>query len=520
MQGTIGVRINDKVRSRNVTKYTNELRFSKSAYGGDIDVSCIVTVPRHTFEDLGPGDNIVLFDTRTGEEIWSGNTDNPGVTIGQAGERYDLQGFGSSARLQAVTKPLGYVVTTIDLFNRSSNSVKGAQTQVDERADGSPTLMVSANEGKQVTQAWQGEWATRAFKKAELTISRVRADYDAGLDNASYQMQIWAGTDISSLTRIDTHNAKTTTDSMGSYQGGGEGLGAADIVAFRVSRNDSAIQATDNHWFEFWNILMRQSLKSRFGNSQDGADYSVNHVYSHQVIIDMIGRNMAPGIDPDFLDVPNGSYQIDNLAWLDGVTFADAMEQLRVFEPGLWWMAQGKRLEIGYWDDRPPRYVIGKRQGGITSPGEEFALCNRIAVRWVDSRGRDQVTIVRTDIEGLDYTRDAEDIELPEGVGSEANARRAGEKALELLSDPPRAGTAVIRQKIRDEWLGCWVWPHEIEPGCRVREQESGDILRLTEVEYNDPDGAATLTLGEPVRSIDQYMARLHKHRRRRRRRR
>ncbi len=567
MRGPLAVRISDGVVTRNVTARTRDLRFTKTAQGGDVDLSCRLIVPRNTFADLGPGDRVEVFDSRTGQAVWSGNTDNPGTTASAQGELYDLQAFGAAVRLQAATTPLGYVVTSVDHFDRSSNSVKRARTRVDERSDGTPTLLVDTGSdedknfnfrgivdkasdlpstgntkndlfivdasdqgrfwdgnswndaGAAIKTSWQGEWITRSFKRAGLTISRIRADIDAGTDNNSWRFQIRAGEDMDLLRLVDDKGATTTASTLGAYRGSGEGLVGADIAGFRVARTDSRVIPTDSHWFEFWNPVLRQTMLGRRGTVADGG-YDRNHVFAHEVIADMLGRGMFADVDPELVTIPTTTYPIDALDWLDGISMGDALQQLVAFEPGLWWKAAGDTFQSGFYSDAEPRYVISKRHGGITSPGEEFALCNRVAVSWTDRRGKEQTTVVRRSVEGLDYTRDAEPITLPEGLGSEANARRVGEKVLDEAADPPRAGTAVIRQRIRDQWQGCDVLPHEVEPGCRVMEQETGDVLRLTQVEYVDSDGTAVLTLGEPSLTADQRVNRIARRQRRRRRRR
>jgi hypothetical protein len=55
------------------------------------------------------------------------------------------------------------------------------------------------------------------------------------------------------------------------------------------------------------------------------------------------------------------------------------------------------------------------------------------------------------------------------------------------------------------------VHPRQVIPGYNVRVRETGDVLRLTETEYDHDAGAVTLTLGTPVQSTDQIIARLLK---------
>lgn len=518
MRTPLTVQVSDGITTRDVTANTKGLRFTRTAFGGDGDMSASLTLPLFTFEGLGPNDPVEIFDARTGDTVWSGNTDNPGATRGPRGQSYELHAFGAAARMQYMTKSLAYVDTALDLFNRSTNSSPGAQTSNDERPDGSPTLRVGVAEGKSVGTSWQGEWVCRRFQQENLKVARFRAITRSGVSDANYSVQLRAGTTAANVAIVDSAAASAIVDTtLGAWRGSGTRPlgGTDDVVAFRAARTTSTITGADAHWHEIWDIVVRQTLKN-----PDGSDvttgYGINTVYAHEVIADMLGRGMCPGIDPTKVTLPTTTYPLTPLAWWDGVTMTDALGQLLIFEPDLWWAAAGDTFTAGFWDDDNPRYVVSQREGGIESPGEELTLCNRISVDWTDKRGRERTTVVTTAVDGLDYTRDAEPISLPDGLGSEENAQRAGDMALAITNKKPRAGTAVIRQPIRDRLTGYDVLPFEILPGYTVLERESGEVLRLTEMEYSDEDGAATLTLNRPVRSLEQRLARMAPPKRRR----
>jgi hypothetical protein len=78
-----------------------------------------------------------------------------------------------------------------------------------------------------------------------------------------------------------------------------------------------------------------------------------------------------------------------------------------------------------------------------------------------------------------------------------------------MKADPPKAATVTVRQPVADLLRGGRVMPYEIEPGYLVRVRETGDVLRLTEVEVDDEAGVAVLTLGEPILSEEQQLAQL-----------
>lgn len=522
MRTRLAVQVTDNVGTRDVTRFAKGLHFKRTAYGGDAEMGVSLNVPLYTFEGLGPNDKVEIFDGRSGESIFLANTDNPGAIKGPRGNSYDLTAFGYAARLQYVTKSLAYVETSLDSFKRGGLSSAGAQDRNDERggAGGTQTIRVFANEGKSVTTAWQHEFLCRRFAQENLTIARCSVGWEAGLTDANYVVQIRGGTDPTTAMPVVSASptASTAGTTLEAYYGtGGSMAGTETFVALRVNRNTSTRTATDNDWVQYWTPVLMQLRRNADGSNQAGTAYQRNYVLAHEVIADMLGRGMAPGINATNVTLPTTTYQITALAFWDGITMADLLQQLTVFEPDLYWMAEGSTFTAGLWDDNNPRYVVSEKDGGIDSPGEEVTLCNRVSVSWTDNRGKDRTTVVTATVDGLTYTRDAEPITLPEGMGSAANAQRAGDMALAVTNKRPRAGTAVIRKPIRDQLTGYDVMPWEIEPGSTVLERESGEVLRLTEVEYSDDEGAATLSLNRPVRTIEQRLAQLARRNRRRR---
>jgi hypothetical protein len=223
---------------------------------------------------------------------------------------------------------------------------------------------------------------------------------------------------------------------------------------------------------------------------------------------------VMPFVDPAAALVTSTPARIDQLAYPEGATPQEVLDDLALWEPDhLWEVLEqiGDRHRFSYraWPTTP-RYEVSTAADAFSAPGADVDLCNRIAVYWTDRRGVKRTTIVTTTVPALgDRVRDADSVELPDGLGSSANARRIGEQVLAAKNAPPKAGTATVARWVMDRDTGRMVGPWEIEPGYLVRVRETGDDLRLTEVEYNDEDCAATLTLGTPVLSEEQRIARL-----------
>lgn len=531
MRGPLSLVIDDGNGPRHVTRRTTGLRFKRSAYGGDIDLTAVVSTDRGTFTDLGPGDSVTVYDGRTAAPVFRATANLPGVTVGPQGEAYDLQAFGGAARLQAITDSLCYV-HALDEGWRRNDSTKGAKVSEEEKKDGTPVLEVSWAKLFELETDDQGQFVNSTLQRAGLKLARLRCEWDAGRNSAALDVRALAGTSVDTLTSAASDTASTSGGVLLAHVGGG-GIGAnEDVAALRVKWNGGTLDVEKSgasnkivggvpdksFWVRFWDVRIRQVLKNKYGDDLTGSSHYTGtnggSVRAHEVIADMLGRGMCPGLDKDKVTVEAFSYDIDALAWLDGIKMGDALNELLLFEPTLTWQVYGDTAHFGAWPSEP-RYVVSAQDGGVTHPGEEVSLADRVYVEWTDRRRRQQRTKV-TDPD-IPVKMEADPISLPEGVGSEANALKAGQVALSLHNDPPRAGTAVVRRPILDRWSGCVVLPHEIMPGCLVLEQETGHEFRLVETDYSDDDQACVLTLGEPRKSLEQVIARLERKQRRRR---
>jgi hypothetical protein len=66
-----------------------------------------------------------------------------------------------------------------------------------------------------------------------------------------------------------------------------------------------------------------------------------------------------------------------------------------------------------------------------------------------------------------------------------------------------------VRRPIVDQLTGHTVMPWEIEPGYLCRVRETGDDMQITQVDYDDDSCSMLLTLGNPVLTDEQRLARL-----------
>ena len=547
MRAPLGVRINDGVSDRHVGEKTTGLRFRKTAPGGFHSASMTINVGRDMFTDLGPADRVFVYGP-TGETLWEGFLDNPSDTDGPGGQSLELSAMGTSVIAQDQSKALVYVDRDLGQWVTAGGSgmvaSANATTTDDPLGAGGSGVLTGFNPGTPVGTGASAlmvyDFPTGVeFGALALTVKSGKTDtgywhrllYN-GATSGSVPVAYTNRIDVAVAPR-DYYVAETPT--------GHPPVGAKSIGLY-IQRSGGATNVTDdNTWSFFYNLSVLGRRMTRDGTLVTGLAGMVTDLYvrADWVVEDLLGRTLTGLIDPVLSTVEATTWQINQLAYMDGATAGQVLDDLTLWEPSMLWeilehTGRGYRFNYRAWPTSA-RYEVSVKDG-YSAPGSDVDLCNRVAVKWTDEKGQPRTTIVYASsasgvvppwipagsaptvfalplkaLEDAGRARDAEPVTLPEGRGSAANAQRIGEQVLASKANPPKAATVVINRRLADLTRGTTVMPYEIEPGYLVRVRETGDVLPLTEVEYNDDDGTATLTLGQPTLSIEQRVARLDK---------
>lgn len=497
---------NDRhVRARNIS-------WAKRVNSGWAELSLEAITPLGAFTDLGPNDRIFVYDG-TGQTVMEGYAENPGQARGPGGESYAIGATGPGGLAHDSARPYVVIDQNLTAFERAGESKKNADTTADEIDADTPTLEVRAAEGKTVGTAWAGSWIYREALKSAQKLARVHVEIQAGNTDADYRQEIVTGVNGAVTTIAANAGANVTPSTLTAAVVTNFAAGH-DTLRFRSRRINSATTGAEADWFAFFSAVIRTLQLDKFG--ADITTGYVDHAFTHAIVADMIGRGMLPGIDPDRATIESGTFEIEQFASYDGITGGAAMQMLSAFEPdGIWEYLEsgpnGHRFAYRFWDDDNPRYLISERDGSLR-PGGDNDLCNRVVVTWTDKKGRPQTTIVTSTVPALgSRVRDADPVSLPDGYGTAANALRLGEEILARRAEPSRAGQVLLRRRVMDLHLGRWVMPWELEAGWPALVQETGEVLRGTEVRYDHNSRAATMTLGTPTQSVEQLVARLTK---------
>ena len=527
-RGAISVRISDGVTDRIVTRYCRGLKFTKVAPGGHKALSVHVNLPRNTSNDLGPEDRIYFYDARTARTVIEAYLENPTPVDGPDGQSYDISAVGGMALVNDETRGLIYVDKSLDgwtQLNYGSAHPDASASQYSDPTTGTVGLRGMFPRGLLVANGQIAGFDYRAIERAGMQVAGVRIVTQSGKIDAGYIVNFWDQTGAS-VNIGDPVQMSTTAFDQTQWIGGGITAGA-DTFQVGPVRNAAATNvADDTTWTNLTGLSVLGRRMDRNGTllSTSAAHGSTAlSVLASQVVEDILGRLMT-FCDPGTAQVDATTFGIDQLAYPDGVKAAGVLNDLAVFEPNFLWeiletLDNGKhRFNYRAWPTTV-RYEVSIRDDWRQT-GSDVDLCNRILVSWTDPTGAKQVTPVTAASLGLtgiglpidalgSRVKDADPITLPDGKGSLANAQRIGGQILTDKINPPKTGTVLVRRPILDLLTGAMVMPWEIEPGYLCRVRETGGELRITQVEYDDDTVSTLLTLGTPVLTDEQRLAKL-----------
>jgi len=530
---TLNVPLSVRLGDTHITRDVAAVRFRKEAVGGVRNITLRLARTLDRVDQITAYTRVYLYDARSGATLAEGRLSDLGRSAGTDGQQWDLVAFGPAQHASDKTVPLIYVDQRQDIFTRGPSSNRNATTDPSGGLDGdTPALEVRADEGKAVTAgAWRGDLTSRALVETGQSVARVRFTTDAGLINADYhQILLLDGAsvlDVTATTTATVREAVITTDFANGLQ----------EVTFRANRQTTSTTGVETHWFQFYNLRIRTVLKTAAGTDiTAAASYTTNTVLASEVVADLLGR-ILDQYDGAGASITTTSYTIDQLAYPDGATPAQILDDLMALEPAYRWYAGASNAAGKYaftWAAWPTsvRYETTLDDGG-SFPVSSQELYNEVTVRWKNPNG-----IVRTTLRTLasailtaaGVTRRAF-IDAGDEVGSLATATKLGDNFLLEHNVPNNAGNLTVSRPIRDLTTGAMVEPFEIESGelIRVRGVESYPdalnassndgmtVFRIWSMEYDSDSNSATLELDTYSRTTANALARLTTRRNRKR---
>lgn len=490
-----------------VTRATRGLSFSSAAMGGYDTLSVQIMLPPEAL-DLTPATRVTVSDARSGRVAWQGFVSSPGDQETDA-RRVDLTAVGNARIAEDRTERMIYIDSELSLWSPAPNASRNEAAQVASGSipanDDVSGLVTQFPRGVAVGPGAYNGHRYDGFDGAIHNLGAYRLIAQAGITSSD-----WV-TRVAGFGGVHDRNASTTPGVMG-RDVDDFGTGAAGLSVFFRRVGAATNVANDNTWGAFSSITVKGRRLNRWG---DGGveDASWVYVTGQMVIEDLIGRGLLPGVDPAAAEIGINPYQITQLTYPDPTRPRQVLDDIAAFDSNWLWQI-GAHNGVGYtlrWQPWPttPRYTLDDRDSYVRQ-GQELGWANRVKVLWSDAQGRQRVAEASLEVPELDGAGRvvyADPISLPDGLGSAENAAQIGTETLRDLYNQPASGTALVGRRIFDHQCGGWVEPWEIEPGSLVQIARTGDVIRLTAVEWDDDNYTARLTLGNPGRTAEERMA-------------
>jgi hypothetical protein len=521
-----------------IEQQIRDLSFRSTIPGGFASATFSLDRPLSTSPDeLALFTRVYIYDGRHGGVVWEGQLEDPGRGAGEQGEIWELTAIGPSAHVRDRFAPYIMVDTSLERWHRSRYSTSLGQTQVGELNDGvtgadeSQALMAFASEGATITTAWTCDWIYRSLHYCGHLVARIRADVIGDGTSSNYKSGIWARAGNGVALYSQLQNWSTVNQVLAANLGSVGWDDSADVVSFRTQRDVSATTADAFTTVYFYNIAVRSVVKNADGTDNLSlVGYNVNNIDPVEVVADLLGRFLTRYDGTNAVLVGSG-IDIDQLAYPDGVTPGDVLDDLAVWDPAFYWAAwesnaAGKhRFEYVPWSTTV-RYEA-TTVDGFTSPGSAADLYNRVHVRWRDSTGRIRNTIRTQTVPELSaavppIVRQFW-IDLSDETGSATNAIYVGDNFLAEHRYPPNAGTLTVQRPILDTFTGRMVMPWEILPGHLIRvggvvpridslnptNRDGVTVFKIVSTEYTASSASATLELDSFSRTVARALANL-----------
>lgn len=541
LQLPLAVRLKTTRTDVHVEAQVRDLSWRTAIPGGFASATFSIDRPLSTApDDLLLFGNVYIYDTRHGGTVWEGRLEDPGRGANDQGETWQITAVGPSAHAGDRKFAIIYVDESLDRWTRSQYSTKDAHTEVDEIDSNTPALMVYAVEGQPVALTWAGDWIYRFLTFTGQKIGRVRCDHIEGGASSNYQSGIYTRNGNATGAFVALDNWATTQQTMAASYGTAGFVDGMNNVSIAAIRNVSPIAAppgaNDLAWSKFYNVSVQAARKNADGTDITSA-YLVNNVDPVEVYADLLGRYLNQYDGPN-ANLQSSGFDLDQLAYPDGVTAAQIFDDLALFEPTFYWAAWETNPLTGKWRFEYVPWPTTVRYeattvDGFSSPGSAAELYNAVTVRWLDPKGKMRTTR-RTqtvpELSAIGLTRE-ELIDLSDEMGSSVNATSVGDNFLAEHKYPPNAGLLTVTRPILDTLTGRMVMPWEILPGHLIRvggvvpridslnpsSRDGVTVFKIVSMEFSSETASATLELDTFSRSVARSLATLKTRRLRKR---
>lgn len=535
---SLSVPLTLRVGDQHVTRQTQSLSFRKEAVGGVRSISFALARPLTDLTGLDPLSKVYVYDGRSAEIVADGRLADTGRSAGSGEQSWDVVAFGPAQHASDFTQPSVFIERSMSEGWRHVTVI---------HADATPS--VTTKPGETGAGATQGLLLALPSGLSIGLNSRVMYRYEplyvyTGQTLGGYQFT-WdtshtdASWTIGAVTSTNADYAASESSYSTTWNSASGTANRVVVTNFPAGRNvlelyvewlGAPTTTADETWGWFESVVVRPQLKEKDGTDLAPVFHANSYIVAHNVVYDLLGRGLLPEYDAARAEVDEGGvYQITHLAYRDGVTPANILDDLMVMNPAYRWYTTPDTTGDGYgfhWQPWPTsvRYEATMEDGG-SFPLSAQDLYNEVWVRWVDEGGNQHTYVASMACQLLDengLTRRGF-VDLGAEAGSADNAIVTATTFLEEHNVPKNGGTLNVGRPIRDVITGRMVDPWEIEPGELVRVRgveayadslnaDANDgraVFRIHAVDYTSDGNMATLSLDADPTDVASALASL-----------
>ncbi|WP_163168112.1 hypothetical protein [Arthrobacter sp. Alg241-R88] len=516
-----------------ITREIQSMSFRKEAIGGVRSIAFSLSRSLTDLNGLDPLAKVVVSDGRNAMPIAEGRFSDSGRSADASGQRWDCVAFGPAQHASDITTPLIYVDTSLEgwVFHVIELSGAGATFQASAAPGvtaGLQGLVAAWEDGTLVATNSAVSIRYSRIMDAGMKVARLAYNWGAGVTAAGWVLEAiystdgnWAGSDVGTP---DAFNVAGGTRAAVVVTNFANGRNVADI---RTRWNAGAATVTGSTTWVYTTPPQVEALRLNKSGVEVTTGYA-GFIYPHQIVEDLLGR-LLPEFDGAGATVNQGStFPITQMAYPDGVTATQVLEDLMGFAPAYRWYTLPSASDAGYrfaWEPWPAevRYEATLDDGG-SFPLSTQNVYNEVIVLWRDEAGRTRTTERTLACALLDKHSLIRKtmINLGSEAGTLAQAQAAGDNFLAAHNVPQNSGTLSVARPIRDVITGAMVNPWELEAGELVRVQgieaypdafnasanDGLGVFRIHAVDYNAEENMATLALdSDPRETEDKLVA-------------